>query len=268
MIRSWSAATADCVTIALAGAMAVAAAMGLGLPALYRDNLLVAAGWRGNDLVTLVVAVPALVASRLAARRGSAPAQLVWLGLADYAFYNYLFYLFGSAFNAAFLLYVAVVAVATLALVGGLVDAHVNRLGERLAARRSRGLAIFLFVLALGLGGVHIGTALAFVVSGEVPAVVTAVAHPTNVIAALDLWLVASWCLLAGWWVWRGRPWGFLLAAVVSVKGAFYMTALSAATVAAARAGAAVDLTQLVVWAAIGAACLVAALRLLAVARR
>jgi len=49
----------------------VASAGGLFLDGPYRDNALVTAGWFGNDLVTLVVAVPVLVAALILSMRGS-----------------------------------------------------------------------------------------------------------------------------------------------------------------------------------------------------
>jgi hypothetical protein len=257
--------TADALTVALAMTQVAAALPGLLMPSLYRDNLLVASGWRGNDAVTLLVAVPLLVGARWRSRRGSLRAHLVWLGLVDYALYNYLFYLFGSAFNAAFLLYAVTVSLATWALGTGVLalqaDGHLPRL---VAARRpARATALFLLLLAAGLTVVHVGPALLFFGTGQPPAVVRAVGHPTNVIAALDVWLVVSWCLPAAWWLWRARPWGTVLAAVITVKGAVYMTALSAATVTALGAGAAVEPAQLAVWAGIGAGCLSAAIAVL-----
>ena len=260
---------ADALTAALALSMVAAAALGLLTPSIYRDNLLVSAGWRGNDAVTLLVAVPLVVMARLRSRRGSTRAHVLWLGLIDYALYNYLFYLFGSAINAAFLLYVVIVSLATFALAAGLATAHASGVGARLVVSRTaaRLVAAFLLLLVAGLGAVHVGAALTLVATGEVPAVVRAVGHPTNVIAALDLWLVVSWSLPAAWWTWQRRPLGLLLATVVTVKGAVYMAALAAATVTALRAGAAVDPAQLAVWAAIGAGCLAAAARLLWIVR-
>lgn len=57
--------------------MAGAAAAGLFLPDLYRDNKLVAASWWGNDLVTLVVATPIFVGALIGARQGSLRVTLV-----------------------------------------------------------------------------------------------------------------------------------------------------------------------------------------------
>jgi len=67
----------------------VASAGGLFLGDLYRDNTFISSLWKGNDLVTLVVAVPMLVAALILAMRGSQRAQLVWLAMLNYMLYNY-----------------------------------------------------------------------------------------------------------------------------------------------------------------------------------
>ncbi len=51
------------LSIVVLALMAIAAAGGLFVRGLYRDNLQVTSGWLGNDLVTLVIAVPALAVS-------------------------------------------------------------------------------------------------------------------------------------------------------------------------------------------------------------
>lgn len=247
----------------VAGLMALASVLGLLYPSLYRDNLLVSAGWLGNDLVTLIVATPALVVAMARARRGSLRGVLVWLGLLDYALYNYAFYLFGAAFNAAFLLYVAIVTASTFALVLGVASLDAPEVARHAGHRAPRAVAAFLLLLSLGLGGFHAAVAVSFVLTGETPGLLTTIGHPTNVIAALDLWLVVSLSVVAARWLWRRQPWGLVLAAVLTVKGAFYMLALSVATLSAARSGALGNLDQLWLWGSLGAGCAWAALVLL-----
>jgi hypothetical protein len=65
--------------------MMVASVGGLFIDDQYRDNAFAASAWLGTDLVTLVIAVPVLVAVLILSLRGSARAQLVWLGMLDYA---------------------------------------------------------------------------------------------------------------------------------------------------------------------------------------
>jgi hypothetical protein len=256
---------ARALSAVLAALIAATSAVGLLAPRLYRDNALVAAGWLGNDLVTLLVATPVLTAALIRAEGGSARAQIVWLGALAYVFYNYAFYLFGAAFNACFLPYVAIVSGAGVALVFALASVDVDDMSADMAGGGSRGVAIFLWCVALGLGGFHLAVALASIVTGAPPAIVAATGHPTNVVAALDLPLVVVPSALAAAWLWRGDPWGYVLAGMVTVKGAMYMLALSAATWSAARQGALDDGSAIWLWGAIGVGSSAAAARLLGV---
>ncbi|HWI51209.1 MAG TPA: hypothetical protein VNT01_03590, partial [Symbiobacteriaceae bacterium] len=63
---------------------AVASAGGLFWTGLYRDSAYMVAQAVGQDLVTLGVAVPALIVTVVFVRRGSARATLAWMGLLSY----------------------------------------------------------------------------------------------------------------------------------------------------------------------------------------
>jgi hypothetical protein len=242
---------------------ALASVLPIAWPAIYRDNALVASGWFGNDLVTLAVAVP-LLAGALLRAPGSDRARLVWFGLLAYMVYNYAFYLFGAAFNSLFLLYAGLFTLSAFALALALADTDVPILGRSVRYTTSVfGVALYMLLVALLLGGFWVSTSLEYVFTGRVPPVIEAVGHPTNVIAALDLSMVVSVALLAGHLLWRRRPWGFVLGVIWNVKGAAYMTALSAAAFAEFRSGAAENATQIALWAPIGVGCAVSALVLL-----
>jgi hypothetical protein len=75
---------------------ALASVIGLRFPGVYRST-----DWNGmsvgNDLVTLILAVPVLVLAIIHSARGSVRARLVWLGALYYMFYNYAFYVFGPS---------------------------------------------------------------------------------------------------------------------------------------------------------------------------
>lgn len=67
---------------------------------------------RGTALVVLLIAVPSLAVAMWFAARGSARAQIVWLGAVGYILYNSVLFLFMSPFNNLFLLYVAMMSLA------------------------------------------------------------------------------------------------------------------------------------------------------------
>jgi hypothetical protein len=241
-----------------------ASAGGLFIDDLYRDNPFATAAWRGTDLVTLVVAAPLLVGSLILARRGSVRAQLIWLGMLDYMLYNYAYYLFGTAFNGFFLIYVALLTLSMLALIFALARVDVQAVTRFFRARTPvRWIAGYLVFVAAGIGGLWIAQSLSFVVTGEVPEFITKVAHPTSIVFALDLSLVVPFLILGAVWLGGRRGGGYVLAAIMSVKGTVYMLALAAVSVAAERAGFPEATAELPLWGLLSAGFLVAAVVLL-----
>jgi hypothetical protein len=242
--------TAAYVLSAILAVLAIAAsAGGLFVDELYRDNPFATAAWRGTDLATLVVAVPLLVGSLVLARRGSFRAQLIWLGMLDYTLYNYAYYLFGTAFNRFFLVYVALFTLSIFALILSLARVDLGSIPPRFRDRTPvRWIAGYMAFVALGIGGLWIAQSLSFVISGQVPQFIIDVAHPTSVVFALDLSLVVPIMIVGALWLWQRRPWGYLLGAILNVKGAVYMLALSAVSLNAVRQGFPNAAAELPLW--------------------
>jgi hypothetical protein len=75
--------------------------------------------------------------------------------------------------------------------------------------------------------------------------------------------LVVPFLILGAVWLWGRRGWGYVLAAIMSVKGTVYMLALAAVSVAAERAGFPEATAELPLWGLLSAGFLVAAVVLL-----
>jgi hypothetical protein len=252
------------LTIIIGALATLAAAGGLLISELYRDNIWITSAWHGTDLVTLLVAVPLLLGASLLAAHGSRRAQLVWLAMLAYMVYGYAYYLFGAAFNRFFLLYVAIFALAILALLFAVADLDIDEIGRHFRERTPvRLIAGYMLLIALGLGVAWTAACLGFVVTGRVPAVIVASGHPTGIVFALDLSLLVPGFGLGGVWLWRRQPRGLLLAAIMTIKGATYTLALLAASVVATRAGVAGAAAEISLWLALTAAGLVACALLL-----
>jgi hypothetical protein len=237
----------------------IASAGGLLMADPYRDNLWIESAWRGNDLVTLLVAVPALVAALVLSQRGSLRAQLVWLGMLAYMLYGYAFYLFGAAFNRFFLVYTALFALSIQALVFALARLDTARIAAHFRAWvPARPIAAYMFLLALGIGGSWIAMSLSFVFTGKVPEPIVASGHPTGIVFALDLSLLVPGFFLGAIWLWNRRPWGYVLGAVMNIKGATYTLALAMASLVADRAGVEGARRELPIWLAFTGTSLIA----------
>ncbi len=227
--------TLTIITLVLATA---AAAGGLFIENLYQDNAFVAAVWRGNDLVTLVIAMPLLLGGLIFSRRGSVRGQFVWLGMLWYMVYNYAYILFGAAFNPFFLLYVALFTLPLYALICALPRIDVEQAGQRFRARTpARWIAGYMVFVAVGLSVVYLIQIGGYVATGELPSIITRTDHPTSIVFALDLSLLVPPLLLGAIWLWQRRAWGYILATILNIKGFGYTLVLAVASLSAARAG-------------------------------
>ena len=242
----------------------IASVGGLFLGDLYRDNTFVNSLWGGNDLVTLVIAVPMLVAALILAIRGSHRAQLVWMAMLNYMLYNYAFYLFAAAFNWFFLIYVALFALSIYALIFGLVKIDVNRISQQFRVRTPvKRISGYMLFVAIGLSTVYFIQSLVFITTGQLPDIVVKTGHPTSIIFALDLSLLVPVFVLGAIWLWKRRPWGYVLATMSMVKGATYTLVLTVVSLWAANIGVPGASAQIPLWLSLTIAGLVASLFLL-----
>ncbi|HJR78885.1 MAG TPA: hypothetical protein VJ821_02360 [Anaerolineales bacterium] len=217
------------LSIVIAILAALASAAGLFVPNLYRGNALTTSVLRGNDLVTLAVAVPLLIVAMIFSRKGSQRAQLVWMGALGYMLYNYVFYLYGAAFNRVFLLYIALFTASVYALIFGLTRLQIKGISQKFQTRTPvKWISAYMLFIAIFIGGLWISRSLNFILTGIVPDDITKFGHPTAMVYATDLSLMIPTMFLGAILLWKRRDWGFVLGVIMMVKGTTYMTAMMA----------------------------------------
>jgi len=205
--------------------MALQATLGLAFPGEYRDEEWIRLSWWGNDLVTLLFAAPALIASTVAASRGSVRGRLVELGVIAYGVYNYAFYAFGAALNRLFIVYIAAVVLSGVVLIARVGRMDVRAVAVRLPARPIlRGVAAYLGLVATGLAAVWVGSWAAFAFAGRLTPIEPGA---FRLVAALDLTLMVPTMAAGGHFLWRSRPWGLVISALALVQGSLYLLVLS-----------------------------------------
>ena len=200
----------------LAVLLAVASAAGLFVPGLYRDAPDWIAQTRGTDLVTLTIAVPALLASLMLSARGSLRAEVVWLGVLGYTLYMYAIYAFDVVFNPLFLVYVASFSLALWSTVALLVRADPDGLRARFAPDLPvRTIAGYLLGVAALFCLAWLKEIVPATLGNTAPAGLRGLALPTNPVHVLDLSVLLPLAALSGIWLWQRRPLGYLLAGVL-----------------------------------------------------
>lgn len=234
------------LSILLLALMAIQAFLGLVFSGEYRDAAWIVATWWGNDWVTLVIAVPLLVAGLSLAKRGSTRGVLLWAGMLAYAAYNYAYYLLGAALNRFFILYVVCVVAAVAALVMLLVDVDARaiaaRFAEKTPVRRAGGYLMF---TAVGLSVVWVGTWAAYAFAGRPTPVET---DAFQLVAALDLTTMVPALALGGYLLFHRRAWGYVIAALGSIQATLYLLVLSVNSVIAIQRGLVEAPGELPIW--------------------
>ncbi len=194
--------------------MAIAAGSGLFIDGLYRASpSFVVAQAVGQDLVTLVVALPALIISAILAGRDSPRARLIWLGVLVYLVYSYTVTSFTVYFNPLFLVYMALLGCSTYALIGGLATADLAGIKARFTEKTPvKAVSIFLAVMAVLFYFYWLGEIVPALIAGDIPRMVRWNETPTSAFYVLDMaWLLPAVGLTAVW-LWRKRALGYTLA--------------------------------------------------------
>jgi hypothetical protein len=171
-------------------------------------------GW---DLVTLLVIVPALALTVPSLLRGTLHATLLAAGFLLYFLYQYAEYAMALAYGPLFPVYVGIVAlsVSSLALLLSRVDlaALPEQFGPRFPRRAMIAFGLYMAIL---LGGMWLPLIARTLTETSVPELYGGM---TLVVQAFDLGFLVPLGLFTAVTVYRRLPVGYLLSAVVIVKG-------------------------------------------------
>jgi hypothetical protein len=200
--------------------------LALRFPGLYSNT-----GWGkgviGNELVTLVVSVPALVLTMIYSARGSIRARLIWLGALYYMFYNYAFYVFGMPVTKLYLPLITAFTLSGFALALGIHNLDAEAISRRFSPRTpARILALWFLWVGIQVALLWISQWVRFLRTGQVPNI-NGSQTEYQVVAAVDLSLMVSVLVAAAYLLWRRRPWGYVLGVMLSVQGALYTAVMA-----------------------------------------
>lgn len=185
----------------------VASVAGLTDPRVYAEET---SNWmaqaQGQDVGNLL-AVAVLLVAALGMRRGSARAELVWLGSLLYLVYAFIIYALAVHLNYLFLVYVAVLGLSAWTLIFHVPQFDRQDLG--FPSGRVRTLAASVLI-AIGVlfAALWLSELVPALVAGTVPASLADAGLWVNPIHVIDLSLVLPGFVLTGVAALRARPYG------------------------------------------------------------
>ncbi|HSV86696.1 MAG TPA: hypothetical protein VLH85_08970 [Levilinea sp.] len=194
----------------------------------------------GQDVVTIILGIPLLIAGIVLTRKGSLRGQLLLTGALGYFLYTYGAMSFLTAFNPFYLLYVALFSLSLFGFIlslSGLDPVFVADHTSNKFPRRV--IAVYFIIIAAFLSLAWLGLVVPPMFSGQPPAGLESAI--TMVIQSLDLGVIVPTSLVTAILLLQKRPWGFTLATVVLLKILSMGAALIAMILNQVREGVAVD---------------------------
>ncbi len=214
------------------------------------ETVSIAAQAIAQDVVTLLVGIPLLVLSVIWFRKGSLRGKLLLSGTLAYFLYTYASFAFGAAYNILFLVYVSLFSLSLFAFIFVLRKIDIPTLPEHFSTGLPRRtMAIFLFIVGGFLLLAWLGRIVPALRANQPPPGLES--YTTLIIQALDLGLVMPLAFLSGILLWKKNAWGYLLAAVILIKGVTLAIAVSAMAVNMILAGVQVSIGELIMFPAI-----------------
>ncbi|MCU4752540.1 hypothetical protein OB919_11155 [Halobacteria archaeon AArc-curdl1] len=219
-------------TIAILVLSIVSTLLGLFRPGHYRDHPDFLTALYVQDLTILLIGVPVLALGLLLAARGSLRGYVIWLGALAYMTYMWASIAFSVSWNEFFLGYVALFGLSLFALISGFAGIDEDRVYREVHGRVSPVVySGFLWAIALGLALLWLGDLVPPLIEGNQPTIVAELGEQATVSHAIDLAVVVPALVIAGYWLWQRRPWGYVVGGVVLLLGALLTPSITGMTV-------------------------------------
>lgn len=192
---------------------------------LYQDNDFINRVWVGNDIITLLLAIPVMLISVILTINNSLKAKFIWIGSIWYMVYNYIFYMYGASFNKFFLLHVFLFIISVYAFILGLLSLDIEKLKLKLQKNTQipfKRISAYMIFFGLFIGGMWIAMSLRYVFTNNVPEGITQTGHSTGVVFATDLSFVVSTLIVGAVLLWKKNVWGYIISSMLMVKCLLY----------------------------------------------
>jgi hypothetical protein len=218
---------------------------GIGLYS--NDSISVAAQGIAQDIVTVILGIPLLIAALYLSLKGSLKGRLLLAGTLGYFLYSYISYVFLWMYNPMFIVYVILMSASFFAFTLSMMSFDINNLSsafdKKLPVKFLGGFQIF-FAAALCL--LWIGKIIPTITNGTVP--VGLEHYTTLVIQGLDLGFIVPLALLSGLLLIKRKPFGYLLSSVIIMKGFTMGAALTAMIIGQYLAGVTMGIIEIIMF--------------------
>ena len=185
---------------------------------LYRyDTVLSSSQEVGQDVVTLLIGIPLLIAGIVLSRNGTLRGHLLLTGALGYFLYTYGAMSFLTAFNPLFLVYVALFSLSLFGFILAMMNLDVNEVVRHISdGFPRRAVSVYFIAIAVFLSFAWLGLATVSSLTWTPPYGLESAI--TLVIQALDLGVIVPVCIVTATLLLKKSGWGYVLSAILLIK--------------------------------------------------
>ncbi|QVK17541.1 hypothetical protein KHQ81_11875 [Mycoplasmatota bacterium] len=211
----------------------------------HHDSVSLALQAVAQDLVTLVVGLPLLIISLYLFRKNLIKGKLLLTGTLGYFLYTYTSYTFYSMYNQLFLLNVTLMSLCFFTFTLTFMTIDVSKIKNSFKDTFPIKL-VSSFVLVIGgfIGLMWLGMIINPLIDGTYPKELEH--YTTLVIQGMDLGFVVPTSILAGVLLLKKKPFGYVLAPLIIIKGVSMLTAMTAMVINMTLSGEVVSIAFMV----------------------
>jgi len=166
----------------------------------------------GQDIGNLL-AVLVLLGSLYFLRQAPRQAFFVWLGVLLYLVYAFLLYAFFVHFDNLFLVYVAILGLASYGIMGGLLEQNFTQLTRSLQGTTYKAASLVLIATGGLFAILWLLEIIPAMIADEIPESIALAGLRVNPVHAIDLSLVLPGMIITGLLLWQKKQIGYLFAA-------------------------------------------------------
>ncbi len=171
----------------------------------------------GQDIVTLLIGTPLLIAGIVLSRKGTLRGQLLLTGVLGYFLYTYTSMCFLTAFNPFFLVYVALFSLSLFGFILSMKNLDVDEVASHIQdGFPRRAIAIYFIIVAVFLSLAWLGLVVSPSLTWTPPNGLESAI--TMVIQALDLGIIVPTAFITASLLIKKQAWGYALSSVMLLK--------------------------------------------------
>lgn len=171
----------------------------------------------GQDIVTLLIGTPLLIAGIVLSRKGTLRGQLLLTGVLGYFLYTYASMCFLTAFNPFFLVYVALFSLSLFGFILSMKNLDVDEVASHIQdGFPRRAIATYFIIVAVFLTLAWLGLVASPSLTWTPPNGLESAI--TMVIQALDLGIIVPTAFITASLLIKKQAWGYALSSVMLLK--------------------------------------------------